>query len=81
MTSLVTHMLVFAAENADVGGRGDNPDEGTGIVTILIAAGLILAVGLLLAFFFTRSRPRRRALEPHADRAGHAGRVGAMRRD
>lgn len=81
MATLLTRVLVFAAENADVGGRGDNPDEGTGIVTIVIVVVLVLAVGLALAFAFTRSRARRRALEPHPDRAGHAGRVGAMRRD
>jgi hypothetical protein len=74
-------VLVFAAENADVGGRGDNPDSGTGVVTILIVAGLVLAAGLLLALVFTRGRARRRALERHPDAAGRVGRAGAMRQD
>jgi hypothetical protein len=81
MADLVTAVLVFAAENADVGGRGENPDEGTGIVTIAIVAALVLAAGLTLAFAFTRGRARRRALERHPDAAGRVGRVGSMRRD
>ena len=29
MDSLITAALLFAQESADVGGRGENPDEGT----------------------------------------------------
>jgi hypothetical protein len=47
-------------------------------VTILVIAGLILAVGLLLAFVFTRGRARRRSQERHPDTAGHVGRVSQM---
>jgi hypothetical protein len=74
-------VLVFAAENADVGGRGDNPSAGTGVVTILVIVALVLAAGLALAFVFTRGRARRRALERHPDTAGRVGRVSAARRD
>jgi hypothetical protein len=81
MASLLATVLVFAADNADVGGRGDNPDAGTGVVTILIVAAVVLAAGLLMAFVFTRGRARRRALEHHPDSAGRAGRTGAMRQD
>jgi hypothetical protein len=74
-------LLLFAAENADVGGRGDNPSAGTGILTILVIVALVLAAGLALAFVFTRGRARRRALERHPDTAGRVGRVSAARRD
>jgi hypothetical protein len=81
MATAFNAVLVFAAENADVGGRGDNPSAGTGIVTILVIVGLVLAVGLALAFVFTRGRARRRSLERHPDTDGRVGRVSAARRD
>jgi hypothetical protein len=81
MADALNALILFAAENADVGGRGDNPSEGTGIVTIAIVAALVLAAGLLIAFVFTRGRARRRALETHPDTAGRVGRVSAARRD
>ncbi|MEA2362716.1 MAG: hypothetical protein QOD71_1861 [Thermoleophilaceae bacterium] len=81
MATAFNALLLFAAENADVGGRGDNPSEGTGIVTIIVVAALVLAAGLALAFVFTRGRARRRALERHPDTAGHLGRVGPTGRD
>jgi hypothetical protein len=74
-------LVLFAAENADVGGRGDNPSAGTGIITIVVVAALVLAGGLLLALAFTRGRAKRRSLERHPDTAGRVGRVGAARRD
>jgi hypothetical protein len=74
-------LLLFAAENADVGGRGDNPSEGTGIVTIVVVAALVLAAGLTLAFVFTRGRARRRSLERNPDTAGRVGRASAIRHD
>ena len=74
-------LLVLAAESADVGGRGDNPSEGTGIVTIVVVAALVLAAGLVLAFIFTRGRAQRRSLEHHPDTEGRVGRTGAIRRD
>ena len=80
MAIVVNALLVFAAQQADVGGRGDNPDTGTGIVTIVVVAALVLAAGLLLAFVFTRSRTRRRSLESHPDTEGRVGRVSKMRR-
>jgi hypothetical protein len=81
VATVLNFFLVFAAENADVGGRGDNPSAGTGIVTILVVAAVVLAVGLLLAFVFTRGRARRRSVERHPDTARRVGRVGAGRRD
>ena len=74
-------LVLFAAENADVGGRGDNPSAATGIITIVVVAVLVLAVGLLLTLAFTRGRAKRRSLERHPDTAGRVGRVGAARRD
>jgi len=79
MVSAVNALLLFAAENADVGGRGDNPSDSTGIVTILVIAALIFAGGLLLGFTFMRARTRRRSLERRPDRAGRVGRVSKMR--
>ena len=73
-------LTTLLAAAADVGGRGENPDQGTGIVTILVVAIVVLAVGGLLAYVFSRGRARRRALERHPETAGHVGRVGELRR-
>jgi len=81
MATALNAVILFAAESADVGGRGDNPSQGTGIVTILVIVALVLAAGLTLAFFFTRGRSRRRAMERHPDTAGRVGRASAIRRD
>ena len=81
MVTALNALLLFAAENADVGGRGDNPSAGTGIITIVVVAALVLAGGLLLALVFTRGRANRRSLERHPDTAGRVGRVGPTRRD
>jgi hypothetical protein len=80
MASFITAALVFAAENADVGGRGDNPSEGVGVVTIAVIAVIVLAGGLALAWGFSRGRARRRALEHHPDTQGRVGRVSGMKR-
>jgi hypothetical protein len=40
----------------------------------------VLALGLLLAYGFTRGRARRRSLERQPDSAGRVGRVGELRR-
>jgi hypothetical protein len=66
---------------AEAGGRGGNPDEGVGLVTILVIAALILAGGLVLGLIFSRGRARRRSQQPRPDRAGHVGRVSQMRGD
>ena len=63
----------------DVGGRGDNPDQGTGIITIAVIAGGVLVAGLLLAAFFARSRGTARAMRRRPDVEGHVGRVGEFR--
>ena len=81
MATALNALLLFAAEQADVGGRGDNPSEGTGVVTIVVIVALVLACGLALAFVFTRGRARRRSLERHPDTGGRVGRVSSMRRD
>ena len=81
MANAMNALLLFAAEQADVGGRGDNPSEGTGVVTVLVIAALVLACGLALAFVFTRGRARRRAMESHPDSAGRVGRVSSLHRD
>jgi hypothetical protein len=80
MATVMNALLLFAAENADVGGRGDNPSEGTGLVTIAVIAALVMAGGLALGFVFTRARTRRRSLERHPDASGRVGRVSGMRR-
>jgi len=78
MASALNAAMVFIAQ-AEPGGRGGNPDESVGVVTILVIAGLVLAAGLLLTFVFTRGRARRRALERRPDTAGRVGRVSEMR--
>ena len=81
MASAFSALLLFAAQAADVGGRGDNPSETSGILTVAVIAALVLAGGLLLAFVFSRGRARRRSLERRPDSAGRVGRVGQMRGD
>ena len=76
MVTALNAFLLFTAEQADVGGRGDNPGESTGVITIVVIVVLVLAAGLALAFFFTRGRARRRSMERHPDRARHLGRTG-----
>ena len=76
MVTALNAVLLFAAEQADVGGRGDNPSDSTGVITIVVIAALVLAGGLTLAWWFSRGRPRRRSLERHPDADGHLGRVG-----
>jgi hypothetical protein len=71
----VVSLLVFAVDQADPGGRGGNPSEGTGIATILIIAALVLVFGLALAFAVSRGRARSRSLERHPAGDGGPGRV------
>jgi hypothetical protein len=78
MGSAFNAAMVFIAQ-AEPGGRGGNPDEGVGLVTILVIAALVLIGGLLLGFFFSRGRGRRRSLERRPDTGGHVGRVSQMR--
>ncbi|HEX5980337.1 MAG TPA: hypothetical protein VFY52_04530 [Thermoleophilaceae bacterium] len=77
MASALNAAILLIAQ-AEPGGRGGNPDEGVGLVTILIIAALVLAAGLLLAFVFTRGHARRRSQERHPDTAGRVGRVSQM---
>ena len=78
MVAALNATLVFIAQ-AEPGGRGGNPDEGIGLVTIVVIAAVVLAGGLLLAFVFSRGRTRRRSLERRPDSGGHVGRVSQMR--
>jgi hypothetical protein len=78
MASALNAAIVLIAQ-AEPGGRGGNPDEGIGLVTIVVIAALVLAGGLLLAFVFSRGRSRRRSLERRPDTGGHVGRVSQMR--
>jgi hypothetical protein len=78
MVAAINAAMVFIAQ-AEPGGRGGNPDEGIGLVTILVIAALLLAGGLVLGFVFSRGRARRRSLERRPDRAGQVGRVSQMR--
>jgi hypothetical protein len=78
MESVLYALMVVIAQ-AEPGGRGGNPDEGIGLVTIVVIAALVLAGGLLLAFVFSRGRARRRSLERRPDSGGHVGRVSQMR--
>jgi hypothetical protein len=78
MVAALNATLVFVAQ-AEPGGRGGNPDEGVGLITIIVIAALVLAGGLLLAFVFSRGRARRRSLERRPDSGGHVGRVSQMR--
>ena len=77
---MATALISLLAVATDVGGRGDNPDKGSGVITILIVVAVVLAIGLALAYGFTRGRARRRSLERHPDTAGRVGRVGELRR-
>jgi hypothetical protein len=78
MASALNAAMVLIAQ-AEPGGRGGNPDEGIGLVTILVIAALVLAGGLVLGFVFSRGRARRRSLERRPDSSGRVGRVSQMR--
>ena len=77
MASAFSAAMVFIAQ-AEPGGRGGNPDESAGLVTILVIAALVLAGGLVLAFVFSRGRARRRSLQRQPDSAGRVGRVSQI---
>ena len=76
---MVTILSAIVLVAQDVGGRGENFDQGTGLVTIAVIAAVVLILGCLLAAFFTRSRARARAMRRRPDSQGHAGRVGEFR--
>lgn len=78
MASALNAAMVLIAQ-AEPGGRGGNPDEGVGLVTILVIAALVLAGGLVLGFVFSRGRARRRSQARRPDNRGRAGRVSQMR--
>jgi len=78
MDSAFNAVMAFAAEAADVGGRGDNPSDSTGVITIAVIAALVLVAGLLLVTLFVRGRARRASLERRPDSGGRVGRVSQM---
>jgi hypothetical protein len=79
MDSLINAVLLFAQESAEVGGRGENPDEGTGVITIVVIAAVILVVGLVLVQVFRRGRVRPESQVRRPDEEGQVGRVGEFR--
>ena len=79
MATAFNAVLAFAAEAADVGGRGDNPSDSTGVITIVVIAALVLGAGLLLVTLFRRGRARQSSLQRRPDRGGRVGRVSQMR--
>lgn len=80
MASAFNAAMVLIAQ-AEPGGRGGNPDESVGLVTILVIAALVLAGGLLLGFVFSRGRARGRSQQRRPDTAGRVGRVSQMHGD
>jgi hypothetical protein len=80
MDSVINAVLLLAAqEAADVGGRGENPDEGVGILTIAVIAVIVLVVGLVLVQIFRRGRVRPESQVRRPDDEGRVGRVGEFR--
>jgi hypothetical protein len=79
MDSLINTVLVLAQQSTDVGGRGENPDEGIGIITIVVIAAIVLVVGLVLVQLFRRGRVRPESQVPRPDEEGRVGRVGEFR--
>lgn len=78
MFSIFYAVVLFAQ---DVGGRGNNPDGGSGIIAIVAIAAVVLVIGLLLSRFFARSRGRARSMRRRPDVEGHTGRVSEFRSD
>ena len=79
MDSVINAVLVLAQQSTDVGGRGENPDEGIGIITIVVIAAIVLVVGLVLVQRFRRGRVRPESQVPRPDEEGRVGRVGEFR--
>ena len=80
MDSVINAVLLYAVqESAEVGGRGENPDEGTGIITIAVIAAIVLIAGLALVQLFRRGRVRPESQVRRPDEEGRVGRVGEFR--
>jgi hypothetical protein len=78
MTDLYVSLLLIAQDRP--GPRGDNPDDGGGV---LIVVGIVVAValaGFLLHFLFQRfGRTKQRAMERHPAKPGRVGRTSEFR--
>ena len=79
MDSVINTVLLVAQQSTDVGGRGENPDEGIGIITIVVIAAIVLLVGFVLVQVFRRGRVRPESQVRRPDEEGHVGRVGEFR--
>ena len=81
MDTVINAVLIFAQQSTDVGGRGENPDEGIGIITILVIAAIVVVVGLVLVQVFRRGRVRPESQVRRPDEEGRVGRVGEFRQN
>jgi hypothetical protein len=79
MNDLFVSVLLLAADSP--GPRGDNPDDGGGIVIVVAIALVVLLAGLALAFFFSRGRARSAAMTRTPARKGRVGRVSEFQDD
>jgi hypothetical protein len=73
MTDLFISVLLFAADSP--GPRGDNPDDGGGILIVVAIAVAVLLIGVALALFFRRGRARPEAMSSTPAPEGRVGRV------
>jgi hypothetical protein len=73
----MSDLIVFA-----IGRGGDDPDGGTGALTIAAIAVGLLILGAIAHFVFMRLMARRRHdSKPHPHRPGHVGRTSEFRND
>jgi hypothetical protein len=74
MTDLLASVLLVAANSP--GPRGDNPDDGGGVLIIVAIVLAVLLAGLLLGFLFRRfGRARPEAMTHTPSPEGRVGRV------
>jgi hypothetical protein len=80
MTDLYVSLLLIAQDSP--GPRGDNPDDGGGVL-IIVGIVIALAIGgfVLHTLFHRFGRSRQRAMERHPAPPGRVGRTSEFRRD